>query len=186
MALLACPLAASCVTQNVHFEPPDNYPPSIETPESLPGVQFRLGTVIRLSEVEAAGATDAGAAPDEIELRIEVRDPNVDERLNYRVFVNFDPTIPGPGLEVDQNVILPDSQFPIARRPDPIRVRIADVETQACSRIEILVVGEDGFRRAPNQRQPNLEGDLATATWFVIDDRDGRNVSFSQCNGPWI
>lgn len=176
MALLACPLAASCVTQNVHFEPPQNYPPSIESSRSA---QHPLGTIIRLGE--APGANDGGMATESIVLEVDIRDPNVEERLNYSVFLNFDPNLAIPPLEVAR-MDLPDANGELVR---PVSIVLArTLFSRRCNRVELFVTGEAGFRSPPNQRTPNLAGNIATATWFVVDDRAGE-VSITDC-APWI
>lgn len=175
-------LLPACLTQHVQYEPPRNYPPSIE---SAPAAIHPLNSVIQLP-TELGSATDDGgtASAMSIPLTIDVRDPNLDQRLSYRVFVDYNPADPRePVLEVDIPPTQRTADDRLTRRVDitlPISGRLSLPE---CHRVEVFVVGlPEGFQNFPNGRLPRVDGDLATATWWVARQPDeGGPVDMRGC-----
>jgi hypothetical protein len=158
-----------CLTQNVQYEVPRNYPPSIETPDTA---QFPLNSVIQIpSELTVAG--DGGAdVSSVIRLQIDVRDPNLEQRLEYRVFVDFDPAMP----RIDAFQPIPPASLTATDRLTR-RVEILVPVTQLgrsnerrCHRIEVLV--SSAFQSV-GLRSPVEPGDLASATWWVARQDEG-------------
>ncbi|MDQ3033505.1 MAG: hypothetical protein M3Y87_13885 [Myxococcota bacterium] len=170
------------MTQNVQYEAPRNYPPSIE---SAPAAMHPLNSVIQLP-IELGSSSDDGGTSTamSIPLSIDVRDPNLDQRLRYRVFIDFNPTDPRmPELEIDIPPTQPTADDRLTRRVEitlPISGRLS---LPGCHRIEVFVAGlPEGFQNAPNGRLPRLEGDLATATWWVARQPDeGGPVDMTGC-----
>ncbi len=160
-----------CLTQNVQYEVPRNYPPSIETPDTA---QFPLNSIIQIpGELTVAG--DGGTdVSNVIRLQLEVRDPNLEQRLEYRVFVDFDPMMP----RIDAFQPIPPASLTATDRLTR-RVEILVPVTQLgrsnerrCHRIEVLV--SSAFQSV-GLRSPIEPGDLASATWWVA--RQDEDVS---------
>jgi hypothetical protein len=159
LAVASGTLLPACLTQNVQYEPPRNYPPSIETPDTA---RHPLNSVIQVPiTVAGDGGTQTATV---IELNLEVRDPNVDQRLEYRLFVDFDPMM--PRIDVIQPIpaASPLAEDRLTRRVE-IPVPITQLDSRRrCHRIEVLVSSafEGGEVRTPIE-----PGDVATATWWV-------------------
>lgn len=169
LALLSVP---ACVTQNIQFEPPLNYPPAIETSaDDTP--------LIRLDGREMP--VDGGTAETDIVLDVVVRDPNVTDELFYRVFRNYNPLdefetpdmiatgeVLGDGESVDRplRIVLDPNLFSSTAR--------------TCDRLELLV--SSGFEASVRLREPATPGDLGAREWFVVNDG---SVSIDACS-PWF
>ena len=168
LALLSVP---ACVTQNIQFEPPLNYPPSIE-------LSADDSPLIRLDLLEGAG--DAGTSADtDIVLDVMVRDPNVDDALSYRVFRNFNPlTVGEVPMLIDADEIPGDGES--VERPLRVVLDRALIPNRPCNRIELFVTS--GFQPPPALRDPAIPGDLAVRTWFVVTDG---SVGIEAC-APWF
>lgn len=149
----------ACLTQNVQYEVPRNYPPAIESPDTA---LFPLNSIIRNPndlEIEGDGGTTTLTS---IPLQVDVRDANLADRLQFRLFVDFDPLAP---MISDLGDIPPASATAIDRltRSLTVNVPLTLVSAPGCHRIELRV-----SRAFVGQRTPAEEGDLATATWFVM------------------
>jgi hypothetical protein len=162
----------ACLTQNVQYEVPRNYPPSIESP---PAARHPLNSVIQLP-TELGTTTDDGGTGTamSIPLQVDVRDPNFDQRLRYRVFIDYNPALP-PAAAIEGMIppTLPSAEDRLSRRLEidvPVTGQLAEPR---CHRVELFVVGPDGFADAPRSREPRAPGDLATATWWVAREPDG-------------
>lgn len=174
LALASGTLLPACLTQNVQYDAPRNYPPSIESRETA---RHPLNSVIQVP-IRVAG--DGGTATSNvIELHLAVRDPNIDQTLEYRVFVDFNPE--RPQIDLLQR-IQPDRAVEdgLTRRVDiDIPVTQLGVGMVRCHRIEVLVSSafrDDGLRT------PVEPGDLATATWWVArQDDDMPVVDMTEC-----
>ena len=153
-------LLPACLTQNVQYDLPRNYPPAIESPDTA---LFPLDSVIRNpTDLEIEG--DGGITTlTFIPLSVEVRDANLDDRLQYRIFVDYDP-LTRPTI-ADLGDIPPASQMAAdrVRRSLTVNLPVALVSSPGCHRVEMRV--SRGFE---GQRSPAEPGDLATATWFVV------------------
>ena len=159
MALGSGTLLSGCLTENVQFDLPRNYPPAIESPDTA---LFPLNSVIRNPndlEIEGDGGTSTLTF---IPLQVEVRDANLDDRLQYRIFVDYDPLAPNIS---DLGDIPPASQMAEdrLRRSVTVNLPVTLVATPGCHRVEMRV-----SRAFEGQRSPAEPGDLATATWFVV------------------
>ncbi|WP_236518724.1 hypothetical protein [Sandaracinus amylolyticus] len=153
-----------CLTQNVQYDVPQNYPPSIESADTA---LFPLNSLIQFPselEVEADGGT---TTLERIPLRIDVRDPNVEQRLEYRLYIDFDSEAP----MLTGNAPIPPNP-PSLRRELEIFVPRTFLEPEGCHRIEVVV--SSAFA-GPIGRAPQTQGDVATATWWVVSDTDGIN-----------
>ena len=166
LTMSALTLPGCLITQPVQFEAPSGSPPSITggtTHESHP-----LDEIILL-RVGDPVVGDAGAVSTATPIVVEVRDPDVDQELAYKVYVDYNASDPRPPNRSD---FLPA----LARSPgvDRTRRRLefplpTGLTTVGCHRIELVV--SSGFR--PDTREPLREGDLATAVWWVATEPMG-------------
>lgn len=172
LAVASGTMLPGCLTQNVQYDVPRNFPPSIETPDTA---QFPLNSVIQIpSELTVAsdGGTDISSV---IRLQLEIRDPNLEQRLEYRVFVDFDPMMP----RIDAFQPIPPASLTATDRLTR-RVEILVPVTQLgrsnerrCHRIEVLV--SSAFQSV-GLRSPVEPGDLARATWWVARQDEGMST----------
>jgi hypothetical protein len=166
--LVALPILQAClITQHVEIDPPDNFPPSVLDPLSPPLGYRPIGSHIDLSAIEGG---DAGP-PTSITFEVAVRDPDIEQRLDYAVWINY----PTPTGSVTRGQLPPDSVIDSDRRVRTLSFTLPIRELGACNRVELRVSG--GFQFI-DQREPVTEGDVATATWWIVDDR---TVSISDC-----
>lgn len=180
LAVASGTVLPGCLTQNVQYEVPRNYPPSIETPDTA---QFPLNSVIQIpSELTVAG--DGGTEVSSvIRLQLDVRDPNLEQRLEYRVFVDFDPMMP----RIDAFQPIPPASLTATDRLTR-RVEILVPVTQLgrsnerrCHRIEVLV--SSAFQSV-GLRSPVEPGDIARATWWVARQDEGVSTVVDMRNCP--
>ncbi len=162
--LLLCVTASAClVTEDVDYSPEPNWPPSIE---SQPGAQHPLRELV---------VVDLDALPDgglsELPLEVEIRDPNVDDELQAKVFV-----------DEEQNATV---RAPVPPSGEPVRRLTVAVPLQGpllvlgCHRVELRVTRR--FRFVPPQ-EPEEPGDLGTAVWWVVTrDDTQRSIDPSSC-----
>ena len=156
-AALTALCLAGCVTQNIQFELPEDLPPAIA---SSPRARHPLHEILRVEE--AVSDDDGGGVSREIRLDVDVRDPNLDQRLQLKIFLDFNAADP-LGARVLYEASIPPSGA--LARPVSVSLPRAVVEAPGCHRLELFVSG--AFLPAPRNREPAFEGDLATATWWV-------------------
>lgn len=175
MTLVSGALLPGCLTQNIQFEPPRDYPPSIETPDTA---QFPLNSVIRNPE-ELREDSDGGTGPMmNLPLVFLVRDPNVDQRLDSRVYVDFDPSAPRITEQAPIAPVLPTVEDRLTRRVT-VNLPTALFAAEGCHRIEVFV--SSAFATGVG-RAPVTPGDIGTAVWWVATDanNDGQ-VEMTGC-----
>jgi hypothetical protein len=176
-AFLGSAFLAGCLTQNVQYDVPHNFPSSIETPENGT-FAYPLNSVIQLPRELPSSGGDGGTASS-ITLGFDVRDANVDQRLRYQVFVDYNPA--GVPAVAVAGVIPPTSGGSRERRRvelPPLPVSL--LSTPGCHRIEVLV--SEQFLDAPSNREPALDGDLGAATWWVATEpSEGGGVDMTRC-----
>lgn len=154
----ALTLPACLITQPVQFEPPSGSPPSIESPLTAAGGH-------PLDEIVSLTTTDTALD----EFVVEVRDPDVDEELEYRVFIDPRPdrtsdtrgTI--PVIPRNAGVSRTTRRLSFDLQPFLSRLQGATPATGSCHRIELRV----SSRFQGDLPLPVSDGDLATATWWV-------------------
>ncbi|MCB9659693.1 MAG: hypothetical protein R3B40_16815 [Polyangiales bacterium] len=145
-------------------EIPD-YPPSVLDD---PNTAYPSSGVIELD----FGGPDP--MPENLELLVVLRDPNLRQSLDYRVFVDGAPG--EPRLRVSETV---ESTGELDREV-PIRVPMVHLGPPRCHRIELVVSGE--FTNGVDQRQPARDNDFATMVWWVHStDSVTSDVSLSAC-----
>ncbi len=150
-------LSMGCVTQNIQFDLPEDFPPSVE---SSPRALHPIHEVVRVEDVEPTG--DGGGSSQEIRLEVEVRDPNLDQRLQFKVFLDFNAADPLGARVIYEGSIPPSGALV---RPVSVTLPRVVVASPGCHRLEMFVSG--GFQPAPRNREPAFEGDLGSATWWV-------------------
>jgi hypothetical protein len=158
VAALSGTLLPCCITQDVQYQAPPDVPPSIE---STPTAEHPINEIIVLDPPAQVG--DAGMGPASIFLDVQVRDPNLNQRLRYRLFIDYQRGEISPRI-IDERPIPPSMELVRTERIEvPIRPYL---NSPGCHRIELFV--SSGFQPAgPTARLPVTDGDLATATWWV-------------------
>lgn len=153
--------SSGCIaTDRIEFEPVENFPPSII---SQPEAEFPL------NEIGAINLDDPLPPEQAAEMLLQtiVRDPNFDQTLQYRIFLDSPPPpaseIPILSGDIDPSGFLErDSEFAI-----PYEV----LAPGFCHKIELVVVGQ--FASFVEPRRPVEPGDIDQATWWVrVTDDD--------------
>ncbi len=164
-ALLTLP---SCLVPfSTQVDPPDNFPPSIADPLAPPTDYRPIGSHIDLSAIEPG---DAGVSTD-LFFEVAVRDPDITQTLQWQVWVNYTSGSP----RAARGELPPDPVTDSDRRTRRLTFSVSRATLIACNRIELQVSTGYSFL---DQREPETEGDLAMATWWVVADR---NVPISSC-----
>lgn len=156
LAMLTVAPSGGCIATNqIEFAPEENFPPSIV---SEPTAEFPLN---RIGEINL----DDPVETPEMPLQVIIRDPNFDQTLDYRMFLD---SPPAPEVPFNDGEV-PPSGF--LERPTVFFVPYDLLTPGECHRIELVVVGE--FDSFVEPRRPAQEGDFDEATWWVrITDSD--------------
>jgi hypothetical protein len=151
--------AVGCVTTDpITFSPEENFPPSII---SQPTAEYPLRDIGDLN-------LDDPVEEPELPLEVIVRDPNIDQTLEYRIFVDS-PTPPGNDPPIDQGEIDPTGEV---ERFRTFTIPY-DLLTPAgvCHKVELVVSGN--FASPVEPRRPLEEGDVDGVTWWIrVTDAD--------------
>lgn len=148
--LLAAIAGGGCIaTDQIEFVPDENFPPSIV---SQPTAEFPLNRIGDLN-------LDDPVETPEMPLEVIIRDPNFDQTLDYRMFLD---SPPAPEVPFNDGEV-PPSGF--LERPTVFFVPYDLLTPGECHRIELVVVGE--FDSFVEPRRPAQEGDFDDATWWV-------------------
>jgi len=159
-ALAASVAATGCVTTTpVEFSSEENYPPSVI---SQPNAEYPLREIAQLNLDETLET--------EAPLDVIVRDPNVDETLEYRVFLDStNPPDTDFTARIDDGFI--DPQGGSVDRPTTFTIPNTLLAPGECHKIELVVVGK--FAGFIDLRAPVDEGDIDNATWWIeVTDTD--------------
>ena len=156
LALAALASGAGCIaTSPVEFDSAENYPPSVV---SEPTAEYPLN---RIGELDL----DEPVESPELRLEVVVRDPNLDQTLDFRMFLDSPPE---PEIPFTDGEILPSG---FVERPKILFVPYVLLTPGECHRIELVVTG--GFDSFVEPRRPAEEGDFDEATWWVeVTDTD--------------
>lgn len=160
-AALLVALPGCVVTNDVQFEPPANFPPSIA---SAPAADHPIGELVLLTGVTAGGG-DAGGAPD-VRFDVVVLDPDVSQTLQYKVYLDYDPMAFPPTGPVVSESLAPMTSGDRTRRAVSFIIpsnRLLPEQQNGCHRVELLV----SSRFQSDRRDPVEPGDVAIATWIV-------------------
>lgn len=151
LAMTCClPLMGCLVTDEIDYRQEEPYPPSIETP---PGVDHPLSEVIILD-----GTSDGNPNIflEQTELEVDVRDPNINQVLFYKIFVDFERAAIGPAVEWPEQKELKERR--------EILVDNEHFQAPGCHRLELFVTG--GFSGL-SPRGTEEDEDFATAVWWL-------------------
>ncbi len=164
-----CLSGSGCIaTDRIEFEPVENFPPSII---SQPEAEFPLNEIGRINLDDPLPPGQAA----EMRLQTIIRDPNFDQTLQYRIFLDSPPPpsseIPILFGNIDPSGFLErDSEFAI-----PYEVLAPGI----CHKIELVVVGQ--FASFVEPRRPVEPGDIDQATWWVEVTDDDNPVITLEC-----
>lgn len=154
-ALLALAGNGGCIaTSPVEFNPDENFPPSII---SEPGAEFPLNEIGRINLDDPLPPGE----PAEMPLQVIIRDPNFDQTLQYRLFLDA-PEPPAVERPIQEGEIAPSG---FLERPRTFTISYDELAAGICHKIELVVVGR--FISNVEQRRPEEEGDVDQATWWV-------------------
>jgi hypothetical protein len=98
----------------------------------------------------------------EMPLEVIIRDPNFEQTLEYRIFL--DPPPPSePEFPIQQGFIEPTG---FLERPRTFAISYDELDPGECHKIDLIVVGRF-LSDTVEQRPPAEEGDVDLATWWV-------------------
>jgi hypothetical protein len=155
VALGASASSSGCIaTGTIEFEPEQNFPPSII---SQPNAEFPLNEIGQINLDDPLPPEAPAAMP----LEVIIRDPNFDQTLDYRIFLNA-PAPPDAEIEIQDGEIDPTG---FLERPRTFTISYNDLDPGECHKIELVVVGK--FASSVEKRRPVDPGDIDEATWWV-------------------
>jgi hypothetical protein len=164
VVLLATIAGGGCIATNqIEFTPDENFPPSIV---SEPTSEFPLNRIGQIN-------LDDPVETPEMPLEVIIRDPNFDQTLDYRMFLD---SPPAPEVPFNDGEV-PPSGF--LERPTVFFVPYDLLTPGECHRIELVVVGE--FDSFVEPRRPAQEGDFDDATWWVRVTDSDNPVILQEC-----
>jgi hypothetical protein len=168
VALAASASSSGCIaTSTIEFEPVENFPPSII---SQPLADFPLDEIGRIN-LDPAPPTELTEMP----LDVIVRDPNFDQTLQYRIFLDS-PEPPAAEFAIQQGDVEPTG---FLERPRTFAISYDELAPGECHKIELVVVGE--FASNVAQRRPVEPGDVDQATWWVEVIDANNSVILVEC-----
>jgi hypothetical protein len=146
-------LLMGCILRDFDYEPPANSPPSVE---NLPLGLTPLGRIYPIDLSQTPGGD--GGTPNEIRFEAEVRDMDISQPLEGRVY--FD------------NALQQERPIPAELdSPDPRRRFVSfniprSSIARGCHLVELLVSSDNGFEPFPS-RTPLEAGDVGSAHWWI-------------------
>jgi len=183
-------MSACLVTETKRFPAEENLPSSIVTTETAP---FPSDEIIRIDD-GAPVPTDGGVVtPTEITLAVVVRDPNLDQTLEARLFAdNAPPGLP-PSSEVGcppgvDNVLLcrtveptPDRQVgrPLSLGPIQLALLGLGLEDGRCLRLDLRV--SEQFNTDRGSDDPDGDFFVSQLTWLMVIANGDPNVPLAAC-----
>jgi len=174
-ALTSASFFSGCLITESPNEPREqNLPPSIVSAPSaatLP-IPTDLGSIVSIDLDRDFPTT----GPRQALFPVEVRDPNLEQALFYRLFVDFDPELnPVPATNTDR--IEPTSEL---KRNLNLIVDFSTRTAGQCHKVELRVTSS--FVDASPQYDPVDAEDLAVAVWWVrLTSNDKPTVDLSTC-----
>ena len=161
MVVGASASSTGCIaTSTIEFEPDENLPPSII---SQPNAEFPLNEIGQIDLDDPLPPEE----PAEMPLEVIIRDPNFEQTLEYRIFLDSPPP-PAPEFPVDDGTVPPVGAL---ERPSEFFISYDSLIPGVCHKIELVVVGE--FASFVEPRRPVDEGDVHQVTWWVeVTDSD--------------
>lgn len=166
ITLVAAGASSGCIaTDTIEFVPDQNFPPSIVS-QAL--AEFPL------NEIGAIDLDEPVESP-EMPLQVDIRDPNFDQTLDYRLFLDA-PEPPAAEKPIQEGVIDPTG---FLDRPRTFSISYDELAAGQCHKIELLVAGM--FASNTEQRRPVEEGDIDAVTWWVRVTDAGNPVITQDC-----
>jgi len=175
------------VTETKRFPQEQNLPSSVVTDESA---EFQADEIIRL---EGLPAPLDGGVPTELTLNVVVRDPNLDQPLQARLFAdNAPPGLPSsqevgcpPGVD---NVLLcrdveptPDRQLerPLTLGPIQLALLGLGLDEGRCLRLDLRV--SEQFNTDRGSDDPDGDFFVSQLVWWVLVTNGDPNVPLGSC-----
>lgn len=143
-----------CILRDFEYEAPDNTPPSVQ---SWPTGATPLNRVLSVDLSVNLGGD--GGLPNEVPFEAEVRDANVGQALEGRVYLN-------------NSLVRELRPIPAALdSADPGRRRVTfgisrTALSHGCHLVQLLVTSEGGFQPFPS-REPREQGDIGSGSWWI-------------------
>lgn len=160
-------LQACLITRDFRYDGRANVPPSVQ---SDPTSGTPLGLVVRARD--GLSTPDAGVEETAIEFSANIRDPNTEQLLQYKAYLNYDADAIPPIAPVDEGEISGlGGNTPWDRRITFRVERRLLRPAPSCNRVELLV--STSFQRAPRERQPMDPGDLGVGVWWIAREPAG-------------
>jgi hypothetical protein len=161
VALGAAAFTGGCIATNtIEFDPAENFPPSII---SQPLAEFPLDEIGEIDLDDPLPPEE----PAEMPLEVVIRDPNFDQTLQYRLFLDA-PEPPAVERPIQEGEVEPSG---FLERLRTFTVSYDELVPGECHKIELVVVGQ--FASNVEQRRPVEPGDFDQATWWVeVTDSD--------------
>lgn len=170
---LVCLLGAAqgcLVTDTIDFPEEANVPPVIT---SAPGAVNPLNRFVR---VDLDEVVDGGS--NELRFDVLVRDENVSQRLEAKVFLNYRPEFASPDQELGYFQIPATGSVTRSASFAVIRDRVRPAGE--CHKLELLVSGR--FEFEAGSRNPEIPDDIAQAVWWIATtDRESPVVDARGC-----
>jgi hypothetical protein len=166
LAMMGC-----LVTDTIELPEERNFPPSVLT-ISDPGEP----------SVDRIVTFDLADAEPELVLPLVVRDPNVDQVLEYQLWLDFE------GNNLSALVSEPDARISATgtlERSTMMRIPAARLApAPSCHRVELLVTGE--FDGGVRLRDPVEPGDISQTVWWIrvidsVGNPGGNAIDLSSC-----
>jgi len=155
VALGGSVLSEGCIaTDTIDFVPAENFPPSII---SQLNADFPLN---KIGEINLDDPVPEGQ-PAAMPLQVIIRDPNFDQTLDYRIFLDA-PDPPAAEFRLQEGEIAPTG---FLERPRTFEIAYNDLDPGFCHKIELVVAGK--FASNVEQRRPEEPGDFDQVTWWV-------------------
>jgi hypothetical protein len=146
-------LSGCVVLERKSYEDEPSLPPSIVTP---PTARFPLDRIVRL---EPAGVADDAGETSSLAFDVIVRDPNVNQRLDARVYVDQPAGLPAPPPIQAGPPVAANGRV---ERPYTFVLGRALFADDRCHKVELVVASEFVGNRTPAD-----PGEFATAVWWV-------------------
>ena len=151
----ATTLLMGCILRDFDYEPPPNSPPSVE---SLPLSMTPLGSIHVTDLTQTPGGD--GGIPNEISFEAEVRDMDVSQPLEGRVFLGT--SLIREIRPIPAEVDSPDPR----RRTVSFSIPRSRIPGVGCYPVELLVTSANGFEPFPS-RNPLEPGDIGSGLWWI-------------------
>ena len=147
-----CIVGGCIATDPIDFDAEENLPPSLSSQ-----VEARFP----MSAIGSLNLDDPAPTP-EMPLETVVVDANVEQTLQYRVFLDSEQP-PSPNEVPILTGFVPPSGF--LDRDQTFLIPYANLVPGTCHKIEVVITG--AFRSAIEPRTPAEPGDVFQATWWV-------------------